>query len=973
MSIVKNYNVKDSIDDILDNINDAFFITDKRLHIKAYNNKLRDLFSNSREDLRGVKIFEALGFRKSRIQAINKGLQAEGNWRGTFDLMQSENSGLSCDLYVSLLTNGSSDNKYWGIIKFNKIRYQPDVDYLALVSDQISDAVISTDLNFTIKSWNKGAEILYEYAEQEVLGKSLLEITKSSVTKRERQKALNELYRTGIWNGEVIHKNRLGKPIYCLITSSLLRNTTGEIIGHVSSVKDITDRKVLEKELRLLSNQLAKQVQIKTNELNHIFERISDAFIALDTEWNYTYVNKRAEKILKKSASELINKNIRDQFGFNKGNKLFDAFRQAFDKQKYIQLELYHEAAGKWIEHHIYPSPDGLSVFFVDITNRKQAEDLIKRQNERFKLIATATNDAIWEWDLINNKIWWSESHFYLFGFDPNKPIPGQKEWLEKIHPDDRAGLLNLVELIHEKKITNWNGEIRYLRNNSEFGILYQRGFVLYEQGKPVRLMGSFMDITERKRTMDSLIESEKRYRDLIESSTELIQSIGTSGEFLFVNGEWEKKLGYTSEDLKKIKVFDIISEECMVTCRKAFSDTLQGKNVRDLQVEFIKKDGSKIFLEGNASPRMLDGKVIGTVGFFNDITVRRNAELKILAEKELSDSIINSLPGIFYLYDIDGTFLRWNRNFEMVAGYTSDEMSGKHPLDFFHENEKVLLKEKIDNVFKDGMDEVEANLQTRNKELIPYFFTGISVNYENKLCLMGVGIDISKRKRAEEETKRANIELRNLSSHLQKIREEERTRMAREIHDQLGQQLTGLKIDISWLNKRNELSVRERSNMIKAILKILDDTINTVRKISTELRPSILDDLGLVEAIDWYSQECQKRSGIKFHVLSSFDEVFLKDDYAINIFRIYQEATTNILRHSNATEVWTEIICESDCIILRVNDNGIGFDTENVRKKNTLGLLGMKERSYMMDARYHLFSRMGEGTRIEVYIPYKR
>ncbi len=211
--------------------------------------------------------------------------------------------------------------------------------------------------------------------------------------------------------------------------------------------------------------------------------------------------------------------------------------------------------------------------------------------------------------------------------------------------------------------------------------------------------------------------------------------------------------------------------------------------------------------------------------------------------------------------------------------------------------------------------------------------------------------------------------QLRNLSSYLQNIRENERTTIAREIHDELGQQLTGLKIDISWLKKRflNDLPASEK---VKDILSLIDGTIKSVRRISTELRPEILDDKGLIAAIDWQNVEFGKRVGINCRFENRVEELPFHKNIATGIFRIFQETLTNIARHAEANEIVTTFYRENQNLVLTVNDDGKGFDEFEVSEKKTLGLIGMKERAFMMGGKLYINSVKDKGTTSILVVP---
>jgi signal transduction histidine kinase len=211
-------------------------------------------------------------------------------------------------------------------------------------------------------------------------------------------------------------------------------------------------------------------------------------------------------------------------------------------------------------------------------------------------------------------------------------------------------------------------------------------------------------------------------------------------------------------------------------------------------------------------------------------------------------------------------------------------------------------------------------------------------------------------------------VQLRELSDHLLNIRETERTNIAREIHDELGQQLTILKMDISWLHQKlqkfEDATVLQKTN---DTLQLLNETIKTVRRIATNLRPSMLDDLGLIEAIEWQSKEFEKRSGLTIIFESGIPHLPVSNAVATSLFRIYQEALTNIGRHANAKHVYSKLQLENDKVILIIKDDGIGFDMQTLGAKKTLGILGMKERTLMMGGRFEINSKAEDGTTIVI------
>ncbi len=225
-------------------------------------------------------------------------------------------------------------------------------------------------------------------------------------------------------------------------------------------------------------------------------------------------------------------------------------------------------------------------------------------------------------------------------------------------------------------------------------------------------------------------------------------------------------------------------------------------------------------------------------------------------------------------------------------------------------------------------------------------------------------------RKEAEEKLKNSSEQLRRLAAHLQSSREDERTEFAREVHDELGQALTALKMDIFWI--RNRLSEDETALIAKAedSLALVDSTIKSVRRICTELRPDILDHLGITAAVEWQIEEFRKRTGIKCIVLIHPREMKISRDLSISVFRIMQEALTNIIRHSGATEVIVTMESAKNFFSFRISDNGKGIAKKNIHGSKSFGILGIRERVRFWNGNLHIEGRPSKGTTLLITIP---
>jgi signal transduction histidine kinase len=233
-------------------------------------------------------------------------------------------------------------------------------------------------------------------------------------------------------------------------------------------------------------------------------------------------------------------------------------------------------------------------------------------------------------------------------------------------------------------------------------------------------------------------------------------------------------------------------------------------------------------------------------------------------------------------------------------------------------------------------------------------------------VCL--IASDLSETKRAEQELRASSEQLRNLTAHLQSVREEERARISREVHDELGQSLTAVKMDLAWLAGRLPQRNGQMLKRIRSTRQLADSMIQSIRRISTELRPAVLD-LGLAAAVEWQVQEFQARSGIQCKVRLLTHEVFAPD-VSTTLFRILQETLTNVARHAKATRVEVVKQKRRDRVVLMIRDNGRGFDEENPSVSKSLGLLGMRERAAILGGQVNISSAPGKGTTVTAWIP---
>jgi signal transduction histidine kinase len=233
---------------------------------------------------------------------------------------------------------------------------------------------------------------------------------------------------------------------------------------------------------------------------------------------------------------------------------------------------------------------------------------------------------------------------------------------------------------------------------------------------------------------------------------------------------------------------------------------------------------------------------------------------------------------------------------------------------------------------------------------------------------LRGAMRDITERKQTMEALKRSQELLRELTAYQDRVKEDERKRIAREIHDELGQTLLALRIDVQMLEARTAHSHPLLNDKVRGALSQIDATVKTIRGIINNLRPAVLD-LGLIAAIEWQVAQFRRRSGIDCELLLGDEEMTVDDARATSLFRILQESLTNVIRHANASKVTIELRQENDRLTMRVTDNGIGIYPGD-RRNNSFGLVGVEERVHALNGEFFISSAPGKGTTLTIHIP---
>ncbi len=344
------------------------------------------------------------------------------------------------------------------------------------------------------------------------------------------------------------------------------------------------------------------------------------------------------------------------------------------------------------------------------------------------------------------------------------------------------------------------------------------------------------------------------------------------------------------------------------------------------------------------------------------DELTRVNFEL-IKSEKKFKSYIDNAPDGVF-IEDETGNYLEVNEAASRITGYSKEELLNMSISDMLTTASHEEGLSHFSHLKKTGAS--KANLQFKHKDGTIRWWSVDEVKLNGNRFL-GFAKDITERKLAEEELKNSLEQLHQLTQYIEKVRENERIAISRELHDDLGQALTAVKIDLGTI--RQSVSDSIVISKINKVSSLVSDTIKTVQRLTSQLRPEIIDDLGIVAAIEWYTKEFAQRNGIEI-ILDSDAEISISPDASLIIFRIMQESLTNISRHSKAKIVNISLRLSSDVVNLSITDNGIGIGENEIKSKKSFGIISMRERAASLGGTFDIYRENKNGTIIKLILP---
>ncbi|MCW3120375.1 MAG: domain S-box protein [Chitinophagaceae bacterium] len=748
--------------------------------------------------------------------------------------------------------------------------------------------------------------------------------------------------------------------------------------------------KAIEKR-KIKNEKIIAETALRESELQYrlLFDRASDGIFISNQQGDLLDANKEACKMVGYELHELLQSNISDFFlkedlesnplrltEVLAGNTILNQRRVKRKNGQVIDVETSTKIL-----------PDGrCQAIARDITERKKLEEEIRQSEVRFRALIENNTDAIVLRDENFSMTYCSPSAKRILGYQPEETMPASFD--AENHPGDFEIIKKAKQEVYENP-----GKPVHLNYRKK----HKAGYYIWVEGVITNMLrdesvkgivSNFRDVTEKKKaeqeiqnSFNEIQSASARQSAILNSLQSNIALLDENGKIIEVNKAWKNFENYNDLCNGNFLVDDNYIEIAESdTGHEEQNGKLIAQAIRDITSGELEKFSieyschsliQKVWFRADIIP-LYPGRRGGVVIAHTNITESKQSEEALRKSEEQFRRIVETAQEGIWLFDENFKTIFVNKKMCEIVNYSPGEMIGKKSFDFMEEEDKKTAVEAM-KMQRKGINEiVELRFRTGGGKhiwasLSASVFLDKHGNYQGGLAMV---TDVTRRKQIAEELQQSYKDIRELASHLQNIREEERIQIARDIHDELGQQLTGLKMDVSWLNSKLPVKEKGIEEKINGMTELLDEAVRSVRRISANLRPSILDDLGLEAALEWQSQEVQKRFGIQIKFKSEFPEIELPVGIATGLFRVYQEALTNAVRHANAHTINSKLLLSGSKIILEIYDDGKGMDLNAGPTKKSFGLLGIKERVFVMNGKYEIKSEPGKGTFLSVAVP---
>lgn len=809
---------------------------------------------------------------------------------------------------------------------------------------------------------------------RDVIGKTLIEnfgTTPGSLNDFFRQFITNH-YRSADQEGVEILPDS-SKRYYLNSAHGVIEND--KLIRVWGTYHDITDQKKTEETLRRSEETIRA-----------IIETTHDWIWAIDLNRNHTYSNPAIKDILGYSPHELIGKSS-VQFIHEEDRALIESKLPEWIAKKTgwknLVIRWRHKNGSiRWLESNAVPIFDsqnhltGFRGVDRDITDRKMAEKYIMESEERYHELFNHMSSGVAVYKVVEGG-----KDFIFRDFNKaGERIDNQKrefligKSIFDVRPGvEKSGLIDAFRKVL-KTGKPVHHPVSFYEDNRLAG-WYENYIYLLPSGE---LVAVFDNVTKNKQDEEALLRSEERYRHLVESLPDLVYSYSANRGAVFWSSAVEKTLGFTLNNLKQNPGLwhDSIHPDDIKAFDEAVARFMKGGSFK---IEYRIKDASgnwRWLLDRSVGRREEKGEII-IDGIAKDITGRKLDSMAVRESEVKFRTLFENAAAITVLHDMKGQFLDVNTMAVKKWGYSKKELLKMHVYDI---DPDFMDRHDPDVYWSQLRRQKSVHFEVRHRRKDGAIFPAEMILSQFLLngqeVFMALGLDITQRKQAEAEVQKSQAMLKRLTAQLIRAHEEERKRLSRELHDEMGQSLTEIKLNLASIQDEFKNRIpRPLSEILNDSDQMVEDLLEKMHDIALNLRPSMLDDLGLAPAVKWLVTHCRKRSGLEIDLQFYGLGNRLEPDIETTVYRIVQESLNNIIKHARARKVLIRVRkLKSGKVRLTIKDDGCGFDIEQVERQDLInrgiGIMGMQERTSNLGGSITIQSKPKKGTAVRVELP---
>jgi len=846
------------------------------------------------------------------------------------------------------------------------------INLLASLVEETADVLTAADLEFKPVSWNKAAEQIFGVTGSEVIGNNLRNFIDLNYKNATMQSVREIIAQKGSWRGEAqFIRPTDGRLVTLLLTFKILHNEGANPIGHVIAATDITER---------------KETELKIKESEKRFRDVADSapvMIWMSNENDETvYVNKPWTDFTGIGAHFFKEGTWKSLVHPDDAVQAIEQFNESFAQKKPITM-VYRlkKASGeyRWVLDTGIPRllNDGSFLGYigsvVDINDQKIKEDQLRYQ----ATILDNVLDVVVTSDVDYRVKSWNRVAEQVYGYTSEEAI-GKffKDLVDlEFFGNDHAELKHALQNNKE-----WKGEILYrAKDGSAKYFVHSISNIYNEKGTQIGLLSVGKDVTDRKNAEENLKQSEHFYRSLIADSLDGILLLDPSGIVTFVSPSVKNILGYEAEEVFGKNCFDYVHPDDFAWALQSFNkEVSQNPDVKFIVVRLLCKNGSWLWCTMRGHNLLSNPYVKSIAIYFHDDTLRKNASDALKASEQRFRTLISDIQIGVILYDSNGKIVLCNKEVLQMHNVTEEQL--------MHTDIYDIIEETI---YEDGqpfpVTERPLYKALAKKETVKDVVMGIRVRGSNKIIwllinthpvLNEAGNIVHIISSLQNITERKNLQQKLLTDGINQQKaltqatldgqEKERLEIGKELHDNIGQQLTTTKL---YLDMARSASAGQPDEMLNLAIKSITGIINEVRGISRSLVPHTLGDLGLADSIYDLVETINRTLPLAIELTDvDYVEANTPGNQKLMLFRIVQEQLNNIVKHSGASSVHITISNKKGVLVLQIVDNGKGFD--GAKTKKGLGLINIKNRAEIFGGTAQISSTPGQGCTVKITIP---